>query len=108
MTKEYIVETFFVNIVRIRDDILAINEIFTDKELVITTILGFPPSWGAFSSSLNSWKVALTFEELWTACSQEELMISMVSNPEEYQMLMLLIINERDRRDRGRNLTCPR
>ena len=44
MTKEDIVATFFVKISRIRDDLLAIDEIFSYKELVITTLLGLPPS----------------------------------------------------------------
>ena len=82
MSKEDIVASFFVKIARIRDDILSIDEIVPDKELVITTILGLPPTWGAFAAGLNSWKVAPTFEELWTACSQEELRISLVDNPE--------------------------
>jgi len=71
-----------VKITRIRDDILAIDEIVPDKEIVITAILGFPPTWGAFAAGLNSWKEAPTFEELWTSCSQQELRISLVANPE--------------------------
>ena len=39
MTKEDIVTTFFVNIARLRDDLFAIDEIFPDKELVITALL---------------------------------------------------------------------
>ena len=49
MTKEDNVETFFVKIARLRDDILAIDEISPDKGLVITALLGFPPSWSAFA-----------------------------------------------------------
>jgi len=44
MTQEDTVESFFVKIERIRNDLLAIDEIFPDKELVITTLLGFPPT----------------------------------------------------------------
>ena len=64
MTEENIVATFFVKIARLRDNLLAINEIVPDKELVINAILGLPPSWSAFASGLNSGKVAPTFEEL--------------------------------------------
>jgi len=42
-----------------------------------------PPTWGAFAAGLNSWKEAPTFKELRTACSQEELGISLVSNSED-------------------------
>lgn len=48
MTKEDTVATFFVRIARLKDDILAIDEIVLDKELVIPAILGLPPYWGAF------------------------------------------------------------
>ena len=75
MTQEDTVESFFVKIERIRNDLLAIDEIFPDKELVITTLLGFPPTWGAFATGLNNWKVPTTFEELWTSYSQEVLRI---------------------------------
>ena len=83
MTKEDTVATFFVKIARIRDDLLAIDEIVPDKELVITTLLGLQPSWSAFASCLNNWIEAPTFEELWTTCSQEELRISLPTINEE-------------------------
>lgn len=82
MTKEDIVATFFVKIARLRDDLSAIDKIVPNKELVITSLLGLPPSWGAFAASLNIWKVAPNFEELWTTCSKNELRISMVTNLE--------------------------
>ena len=64
----------------------------------MTALLGFPPTWGAFATGLNSWKEAPTFEELWTACSQEELEISLVAILKEYQMPALLNIKERNRK----------
>ena len=44
MTKEDIFSFFFVRITMIRDKIIAIDEIILDKELVITSIQGLPPS----------------------------------------------------------------
>ena len=75
MTKEDVVATLFVNTTRIRDDTISIDEIVTDKELVITTLLGLPPSWSAFTLGINNWKEAPAFEELWTTYSQQELII---------------------------------
>ena len=66
MKKEDTISSFFVRITMIRDELLVIDEIVLDKELVITAILGLPPSWGSFASSLNNWKETPTFEELWT------------------------------------------
>ena len=83
MTKEDTMAPFCVKIARIKDDLLAIDEIVPDKELMIAALSGLPPIWGAFAVGLNNWKEAPTFEELWTACSQEELRISLVANLEE-------------------------
>ena len=82
MTKEDTVASFFVRISRIKDELQAIDEIVPKKELVITALLGLPTSWSAFSSGFNSWKETPTFEQLWNACSQEEVKISLVSNKE--------------------------
>jgi len=82
MTKEDTMASLFVNIATIKDDRLAINEIILDKEFVITSLLGLPPTWVAFVVGINSWKVYPTHEELWTFFSQEKLRISLVTNPE--------------------------
>jgi len=82
MTKEDIVASFFVRIARLRDELQAIDEIVPEKELVITALLGLPTSWSAFSLGLNNWKETATFEQLWDACSQEEVRISLVINKE--------------------------
>jgi len=55
MTKDDIVASFFVRISRIRDELQAIDEIVLE-ELVITPLLGLPPTWSSFASGLNSWK----------------------------------------------------
>lgn len=62
LTKEDTVATFFEKITRLRDDLLAIDEIILNKELVINAILGLPHSLSALPSGLNSWKVAPSFE----------------------------------------------
>ena len=71
MTKDDTVVSFFVRISRIRDDLQAIDEIVPVKELVITALLGLPPTWSDFASRINNWKETPSFEELWNACSQK-------------------------------------
>ena len=66
MTKDDTVASFLVKILRIRDELQAIDEIVLEKELVITALLGLPTSWSAFASGINSWKDTPTFEQLWT------------------------------------------
>ena len=82
MTKDDIVDSFFVRITRIRDDLQVIDEIVLEKELVSITLFGFPPSWSAFASGINSWKENPTFEQLWNARSQEEVIIYLVNTKE--------------------------
>jgi len=83
MTKDDTVASFFVKITRIGDDLLAIDEIVPKKEPVITTLLGFPPTWSARALGLNIWKETPSFEQLWNSCSQKEMRISLVTNNEE-------------------------
>ena len=82
MTKEDTLASLFVNIERIKDEILATDEIVPEKELVNNSLLGLTPTWDSFGAKFNSWKVAPTFEEQWISDSQEELIISLASNPE--------------------------
>jgi len=83
MTKDDTVASLFVRISRIRDEIQAIDEILLEKELVITALLGLPPTWSSFASGFNSWKEASNFEQLWNAYTKEEMRISLVYNNEE-------------------------
>lgn len=93
--------SFFLKIAIIKDDLLAIDEIVPDKELVITTLLGLPPTWGAFVARLNSWKVATTFNELRIVCSHEELRISLVASHEG-------VSNAYGSQHKGKKLKGPR
>lgn len=83
MTKDDNVASLFVRISRIKDEIQVIDEMVPEKGLVITALLGLPPAWSSFALGLNSWKEAPTFEQLWNACTQEEMRISLVSNNKE-------------------------
>ncbi len=58
MTKYDIVALLFVRISRIRDELQPIDEIVLEKELVITALLGLPPTWSSFASGLNSVEVS--------------------------------------------------
>lgn len=49
MTKEGTMPSFFVRIVRLRDELWEIDEIVPEKELVMTALLGLPTSWSSIS-----------------------------------------------------------
>jgi hypothetical protein len=66
------ITSYFVRISQLRDQLQAIEEIISEKELVNIVLNGLPKTWDAFSASMNTRKEYLTFEELWTCCAQEE------------------------------------
>jgi hypothetical protein len=65
------ITSYFVRISQLRDQVQAIEEIISEKELVNIVLNGLPKTWDAFSASMNTRKEYPTFEELWTCCAQE-------------------------------------
>jgi hypothetical protein len=65
------VTSYFVRISQLRDQLQAIEEIISKKELVNIVLNGLPKTWDAFAVSMNTRKEYPTFEELWTCCAQE-------------------------------------
>jgi hypothetical protein len=66
------ITSYFVRISQLRDQLQAIEEIISEKELVNIVLNGLPKTWYAFAASMNKRKEYPTFEELWTCCAQEE------------------------------------
>jgi hypothetical protein len=66
------ITSYFVKIYQLRDQLQAIEEIISEKELVNIVLNGLPKTWDGFSASMNTRKEYPTFEELWTCCAQEE------------------------------------
>jgi hypothetical protein len=75
--------SYFVRISHIRDQLQAIEEIISEKELVNIVLNGLPKTWDAFSASMNTRKEYPTFKELWTRCAQEESRISAKEKPQK-------------------------
>lgn len=61
-----------VKLSQIRDQLKAIDEHISDKELVTIALNRLPPSWSTFASGINAGETPPTFEKLWNACTQEE------------------------------------
>jgi hypothetical protein len=60
------ITSYFVRISQLRDQLQAIEEITSEKELVNIVLNGLPKTWDAFATSMNIRKEYLTFEEIWT------------------------------------------
>jgi hypothetical protein len=78
-----IITSYFVRISQLRDQLQAIEEITSEKELVNIVLNGLPKTWDAFSASMNTRKEYPTFEELWTCCAQEESSINEKEKPQK-------------------------
>jgi hypothetical protein len=76
------ITSYFVRISQLRDQLQAIEEIISEKELVNIVLNGLPKTWDAFSASMNTRKEYPTFEEFWTCCAQEE---SRINEKEKYK-----------------------
>jgi hypothetical protein len=72
MTKADTVATFFMKIVEIRDQLGAIGEIISDRELVMLTLNGLPSHWEPFIQSISGRSKLPKFDRLWADCTQEE------------------------------------
>jgi hypothetical protein len=77
------ITSYFVRISQLRDQLQAIEEIISEKELVNIVLNGLPKTWDAFVASMNTRKEYPTFEELWTCCAQEESRISAKEKPQK-------------------------
>jgi hypothetical protein len=72
MTKDDTAATFFMKISGIRDQLGAIGETISDRELVLTTLNTLPRHWEPFLQSINGRANLPVFDRLWTYCTQEE------------------------------------
>jgi hypothetical protein len=77
------ITSYFVRISQLRDQLQAIEEIISEKELVNIVLNGLPKTWDAFDASMNTRKEYPTFEELWTCCAQEESRVSAKEKPQK-------------------------
>jgi hypothetical protein len=64
------ITSYFVRISQLRDQLQAIEDIISEKELVSIALNGLPKMWDAFVASMNTRKEYPTFEELWTCYPQ--------------------------------------
>jgi hypothetical protein len=83
MNEDNSITSYFVIISQLRDQLQAIEEIISEKELVNIVLNGLPKMWDAFVASMNIRKEYPTFEELWTCCAQEESRINEKEKPQK-------------------------
>jgi hypothetical protein len=72
MTKDDTIATFFMKISEIRDQLGAIGETITDRELVMITLNALPSHWEPFIQSISGRADLPQFDRLWADCTQED------------------------------------
>jgi hypothetical protein len=72
MTKAHTIATLFMKISKIKDQLGAIGETISNRELVLTTLNALPRRWEPFLQSITSRANLPQFDSLWTDCTQEE------------------------------------
>jgi hypothetical protein len=72
MTKDDTIATFFMKISEIRNQLGAIGETITDRELVMITLNALPRHCEPFLQSISGRAYLPEFDCLWTYCTQEE------------------------------------
>jgi hypothetical protein len=70
--KDEDIQSYFLRITEIKNDLLSIGEVIPDRELTITTLGGLPPEWYVFRTTILNNDRIPGFEELMSRCIQEE------------------------------------
>ena len=83
MNDDNSITSYFVRISQLRDQLQAIEEVISKKELVNIVPNDLHKTWDAFAAKINTRKEYPTFEELWTCCAQEESRISVKEKPQK-------------------------
>jgi hypothetical protein len=92
MTKGDTVATFFMKILEIKEQLGAIGETMSDRELVLSTLKYLPKHSEPFLQSISGREKLPTFDRMWTDCTQEELRLrnrGVEDSPDENHALAL-------------------
>jgi hypothetical protein len=66
------VTSYLMRVSQIRDQLAAIGDVISDKELVTTTLNGFPTFWIPFVQGVCARSKLPKFDKLWADCTHEE------------------------------------
>ena len=72
MTKHENIAPYFMRILELRDKLKSSGHNLEEKDLVMTTLNGLPPSWESFIQTIGGQTKLSKFDKLWAECTQEE------------------------------------
>ena len=71
MSKSKPIASYFMRIIELMDKLRSSGEPIDDKELIMTTRNGLPPSWESFIQTISGRTKMEKFDRLWADCTQE-------------------------------------
>ena len=72
MIKSELIASYLIRIIELRDKLRTSGDNIDEKELVMTTLNGLPPSWESFIQTISGRTKLPKFDRLWEDCTQEE------------------------------------
>ena len=72
MTKSKNIASYLMRITKLRDKLNSNGDNLEEKDLVMTTLNGLPPSWESFIQTISGQTKLPKFDKLWEECTQEE------------------------------------
>ena len=72
MTKSENIASYFMGITKLQDKLRSSGDNLEEKEFVMTTLNGLPPSWESFIQTISGRTKLPKFDKLWADCTQEE------------------------------------
>ena len=70
--KDESIQSYFMRLIEIRNNLLAIGEAISDREMVLIPLGGLPRDWHVFNTTILNNNVIPDFDEILTRCTQEE------------------------------------
>ena len=68
--KEESIQSYFMRLTEIKNNLLAIGEEIADREMVLIALGGLPRDWYVFNTTILNNNVILDFDEILTRCTQ--------------------------------------
>ena len=72
MDKGESIQSYFMRIIEIKNDLLSIGEVVVDRELTLIALGGLTRAWDVFNTTILNNDMIPGFDELLARCTQEE------------------------------------
>ena len=73
MDRGEFIQSYFMRITEIKNDLLSIGEVVGDRELTLIALRGLTREWDVFNTTILNNDRILGFDELLARCTQEEI-----------------------------------